>query len=249
MSRLTRNLGAAAGIAAVPALMFFALVGAGGFGPWIEFRGSAGQVERALDAIYAELPYLAELAAQVPDAHDRMVAIVTRDLELGLADDVVRADAVKVFDQWRAAALPEAPDRVLIAYLELATERLRALSAVNPGLCATITLGRASDVALPDLGERLDQREMHVNRTLLRAGADEPATVMTRAEIDSITQQIYAGLVATHGPEAALLYADDATTPAQNELICRLGIATMEAVAALGPGRAPAAVRGMFFGS
>lgn len=247
MNRLLHTLGAAAGIAVVPAFLFVALVGAGGFGPWIEFRGSEAQVRRALDTLYAEAPYLAELAAHAPEAHARMVRLVTRDLELGLDESVISTDAQKVFDQWRAVALPDASDRVLVAYLELATERLRALRDVDPALCAAITLGRATDAPLPDLGERLAQREMHINRMLLRAGADEPVTRMTRAEIDAISRAIFAGLLDSHGPDAALLYAEHETTPEEDAVICRLGIATMQAIAALGPDRTPAAVRGMFF--
>ena len=226
---------------------YVAVQGVSGFGGWLRFTAGADRIEQALAAVYRDAPQLAELEEFAPDLHARLVAVVTRDVELDLNDDRIIADARKLFNGWRAAAMPAAPDRVLTAYLSLATERLRELKSSNPAVCAAMTLGLPWEEDDPDLSGQHLQREMFVDRMLLRAAAGEPVSRMTRAELQAISRQIEAEVRATYGTAALLLDNGPPQSAGEAVMICRMGIATMEALAGLGRERTPATVRGLFF--
>ena len=237
------------GLVIVFAVTYIAIQGVAGFGGWVQIGATPERVAAALDEIYREAPYLSRLEQDSPEMRDQLVDIVARDLDLGLTPAQILADAVKLFEEWQAEAMADAPDRVLIAYHELAVARLRELKDSYPDLCAAMTLGRDTPDTGPLLSPQLNQRQMYVNRMLLRAAPDETVSRMTSAETQAIAREIYANLRAAVGSDAALLYADRETTPQEDAIICRLGIATMESIANLGPERAPAVIRGLFFSS
>lgn len=233
---------------AVLASGFVAVQGVAGFGGWIEFGASEDELSDTLAQVYEAEPQLTHLQSHAPDVHTRLITIVRRDVELGIPFAQTVANARKLFDDWRADAMPDAPDRVLNAYLELATDRLRELEETNPRLCAAITLGQPADEPAPWLSTQHLQREMYIDLMLMRASPNEPVSVMTRAEMQSIRRDIEIALHIAFGENANLLYVSRETTPEEDAIICQLGIATMNAVAALGADRTPAAVRAMFFG-
>ena len=241
------KLMAVGGVTMLFAVIYVAVVGVAGFGGWYRPGANADRAAEVLDEIYQSAPYLSRLDQDSPDLHDRLVANVTREVEIGLASEDILASALKLFEQWQADSMPDAPDRLLIAYHDLAIDRLRELKDSNPALCAVITLGRPFDDPSPYLSPQLRQREMYLNRLLLRAGPDEPVSRMTSAEVQAIANGIYAALRTAIGEDAALLYVDRETTPQEDAIICRLGIATMETIANQGPSRSPALIRGLFF--
>ena len=227
---------------------FVAVQGVAGFGGWVRFGATEDDFAQVLAQVYDAEPQLAYLQGHVPDVQARLVAVVRRDVELGIAFAQTVANARELFDNWRADAMPDAPDRVLNAYLELATDRLRELEDTNPRLCAAITLGQPADEPSPWLSTQHLQREMYIDLMLMRASPDEPVSAMTRAEMQSIRRDIEIALHIAFGQDGNLLYVARETTPEEDAIICQLGIATMNAVAALGTKRTPAAVRAMFFG-
>lgn len=230
------------------AAAYIAVQGVGGFGGWLKLGNSADRVSETLTAVYSEAPQLARLEEMAPDIHERLRGAILFKLDAGLTVDQIVTDVLKLFGNWRAESLPDAPDRVLVAYLELATDRLRELKVSNPEICAAITLGWPAGDPIPFLSAQHLQREMYLDQMLIRSRPDEPVSVMTRAEVASITRDIHAALRLAYGNAADLLYAPSPDiTPADAAILCRLGIATMEAIAGLGPQRTPAAVRGIFF--
>jgi hypothetical protein len=243
-----RDLGAAGlmGLAVIAAA-YVAVQGVAGFGGWLRFGPGGDPVGEALAAVVAAAPQLAGLEAVAPEVSDRLMRVIARDVDLGLDEARIVADTLEEFGAWRAEALPEAPDRVVTAYLELAIDRLHELKTSNPSACAAMTLGVPIDDATPYLGAQHLQREMNADRMLLRAGADEPVSRMTGAEAQAISREIEVGLRLAYGASAALLDAGQPTTPVDDVIVCRMGIAMMEAVAALGPDRGAAAARSLFF--
>ncbi|MGF1624846.1 MAG: hypothetical protein ACFCVH_08180 [Alphaproteobacteria bacterium] len=233
---------------ALVAAGYVAVQGVAGFGGWLRSSAGPDRIERALAAVYADSPQLAGLETVAPDVHARVVATVVRHVELDLGEARVVAAARETFSRWRAEAMPEAPDRVLVAYLDLATERLRELESTDPALCAAMTLGLPGDEGPQQLSPQHLQREMYVDRMLLRAREDEPASRMTRAEVQAIARGIEVHLRTTFGTAAALLDGGQPASRAEAVMVCRMGIATMEALASLGPQRTPAVVRSLFFG-
>lgn len=228
---------------------YVAVQGVGGFGGWLKFGNSADRVSEALTAVYSEAPQLARLEELAPDIYQELRGAILFKLDAGLTVDQIAIDVLRLFDDWRAESLPDAPDRVLIAYLGLATDRLRELKISNPEICAAITLGWPAGDPIPFLSAQHLQREMYLDQMLIRSRPDEPVSVMTRAEVASITRDIHIALRLAYGNAADLLYAPTLDmSPADDAILCRLGIATMEAIAGLGPERTPAAVRGIFFG-
>jgi hypothetical protein len=216
---------------------------------WLGGSAFDDPVETEFAAVVEEAPQLADLETLAPDLHRTLVGVVRRDLDLGLGSDRIRADVLETFADWRATALPDAPDRVILAYLAVATERLRELERTNPALCAAMTLGEPAEDAAPYLSEQHRQREMNADRMLLRSGtgAGQSTSRMTRAEAQWIAREIEARLQRAFGASTALLDGGQPAPGADTLLVCRMGIATMDAVAALGPGRAAAAARSLFF--
>ena len=243
-----RELGAAAvaGIALLVAV-YIALQGVGGFGGWLRLVPLTDPVADTMEAVEEAAPQLAGLEAVAPALHARLMAVVRRDVQLGLDRQRIVADVIEEFGDWRADALPDAPDRVILAYLALAIDRLHELSARNPALCAAITLGDSAGDTTPFVSAQHLQREMNADRMLLRAQPDEAFSRMTRAEAQAIARENELRLQRAFGTSAALLDAGQPQNATDIAIVCRMGIAMMEAIAALEPPRAAAAARNLFF--
>ncbi|MEZ5669883.1 MAG: hypothetical protein R3F55_21090 [Alphaproteobacteria bacterium] len=242
-----RLLLAGCGVAVVAAAIVVAVQGVAGFGGWLGFRAERDGVAVMLAEVDRQIPFLADTRTDAPALYEQVVAVVARDVDLGLGPEQVVADVTRVFETWQAEAMPDAPDRILMAYHQLAIDRMRELQRSNPSLCAALTLGKPYDDLDAHVSERQRQREMYVNRELLRARAGETVSRMTNAEVQSIARGIAADLSAAIGAAAELLHTDRQTTAEEDAIVCGYGIATMEAISALGPDRAPAVVRGLFF--
>lgn len=243
-----RDLGAAAmlGLALV-AGAFVAVHGVGGVGGWLRFAPVADPVAEAVAAVEVAAPQLAGLDDVAPEVHARLMDVVRRDVQIGLDRERIVADVIEEFGDWRAEVLPDAPDRVIQAYLALAIDRLRELKSSNPVLCAAITLGANAEDATPFLSAQHMQREMNADRMLLRARPGETASRMTGAEAQAIAREIEVRLRLAFGTSAALLDAGQPATATDVAIVCRMGIAMMEAIEALGRERSAAAARSLFF--